>query len=207
MVSVKNLLLLCALFSVAMSAAQEREFRAIEVELGAGLTCGASRLGSAGFDNNRIGETGFVEVRYNFNQAPVDLGFHAGGTIFGRTMRPAGEKLNFSSGNFLITSDYNCRFVYPEWLTLFAGLGVGYATFGNSAQIRYQGDGVYTDNGPGGSLCVMPRIGVELWHHLRITCAYVIEERANRHFAVTLGVAIGGGRRNKALPLVEVRRK
>ncbi|MCM1301316.1 MAG: hypothetical protein NC250_00545 [Alistipes senegalensis] len=182
--------LLCVLTTVS---AQQREVRAIEVELGVGLTSGAARLQDVGFDKNRTGETGFIEIRYNWKRLPIDVGFHIGGTIFGREMRESGEKLNFSSGNFMLTSDYNYR--RDSNCSLFAGLGIGMATFGNSAELEYVGDGGYTDNGSSGSFCVMPRVGVELFHRLRLTCAYVIEEQANRHFSLTLGIAIGGGRK------------
>lgn len=182
--------LLCALTTVS---AQQREVRAIEVELGVGLTGGAARLQSVGFDKNRTGETGFIEIRYNWKRLPIDVGLHIGGTIFGREMRESGEKLNFSSGNFMLTSDYNYR--RDSNCSLFAGLGIGCAKFGNSAEMQYVGDGGYTDNGSSGSFCVMPRVGVELFHRLRLTCAYVIEEQANRHFSLTLGLAIGGGRK------------
>lgn len=187
----KRLLLLFALFGSLTASAQQREVRAIEVELGVGMTFGASELSSAGFDKNRIGETGFVEIRYNWKRLPIDVGLHLGGTIFGREIRESGEKLNFSSGNFMLTSDYNYR--RKSNCSLFAGLGIGYATFGHSAQTEYAGDGGYTDNGSSGSFCIMPRVGIELFHRLRLTCAYVVEERANRHFSLSLGIAIGGG--------------
>lgn len=183
---------LCALLCTMISFAQERDIRAIEVEIGAGMTFGASKLEKAGFTKTKIGETGFVELRYNFKQAPVDLGLHIGGAIFGRTVKNTGDKLNFSSGNFMVTSDYNFRFWNPNY-TVFAGVGVGLAKFGNSAQTEYRGDGVYVDNGSNSSVCFMPRVGVELWQHLRLTLSYVIEERANSHFNLTVGVAIGGG--------------
>ncbi|MCM1218769.1 MAG: hypothetical protein NC548_30155 [Lachnospiraceae bacterium] len=189
----KRLLLLFTLFGILTTSAQQREVRAIEVELGVGMTSGAVRLQSVGFDKNRTGETGFIEIRYNWKRLPIDVGFHIGGTIFGREMRESGEKLNFSSGNFMLTSDYNYR--RNSNCSLFAGLGIGMATFGNSAEMQYVGDGGYTDNGSSGSFCVMPRVGVELFHRLRLTCAYVIEEQANRHFSLTLGIAIGGGRK------------
>lgn len=41
----------------------------------------------------------------------------------------------------------------------------------------------------------MPRIGVELLHHLRVTLDYKFQEKANRHIGLTLGVVFGGGRR------------
>lgn len=45
------------------------------------------------------------------------------------------------------------------------------------------------------SFCFMPRVGVELFHHLRITLDYKLQEKANRHVGISLGVVFGGGRR------------
>lgn len=191
----KNLLLFCAILVAMIHPvyAQQRDIKAIEVEIGGGITFGASKLRGVGFDKTEVGQTGFVEIRYNLNRIPVDIGLHLRGTVFGREMQKIGEHLNFSSGNFMITSDYNYR--RNSNCMLFAGLGVGFASFGNSAQIEYLDDGSYMDNGSNGSICVMPRIGVELWHHLRLTCAYIFEERANGHFNLSIGIAIGGGRK------------
>lgn len=190
----KIILFFCVLQYTMIAFAQERDACAMEVELGAGMTFGTSKLGSAGFDGTKIGETGFIEIRYNFEKVPVDLGLHIGGTIFGRTMNETREKLNFPSGNFMVTSDYNFRSWNPDYV-LFAGMGVGFAKIGNSAQIEYLGNGGYADNGPGGSVCFMPRIGIELWRYLRLTFSYVAEERANNHFSLTIGIALCGGRK------------
>lgn len=192
---------LCACCTTA-SFAQQRDVRPVEVELGIGMTCGAATLRSAGFDRNKIGETAFAEVRYNFRRLPVDVGFQVRGTIFGREIEASGEKLNYSSGNFMVTADWNLfRRRHPNCV-LFAGLGAGMALFGGSAQTQHVGNGVYVDNGSSGSACFMPRVGVELWHHLRVTCGYLVEERANRHLSLTVGAAIGGGSLKKqARPL------
>lgn len=190
----KKLIVLCAVLATLLPSAyaQRRDVKAIEVEIGGGMTFGAAQLSSAGFDKTKAGETGFIELRYNFIYLPIDIGLHAGGTVFGRE-QASGEKLNFSSGNFMVTADYNRR--RTSNCMWFAGLGVGLASLGNSAKTEYMEDGGYTDNGSGSSLCFMPRIGVELFHHLRLTAAYTLEERANRHFLLSLGIVIGGGRK------------
>ncbi len=187
----RKLLFFYFLFCAAMPNAQERDIRAVEVEVGGGMTFGAARLRHAGFDKTELGETGFMEIRYNPKRLPMDFGFQIRGTVFGRERRQNGEKLNFSSGNFVLTSDYNYR--RNSNCMFFAGLGVGMSTFGNSARIEPLGNGAYVDNGSSSSICIMPRVGVEFWHRLRLTGAYVFEERANRHFDLSVGIAIGGG--------------
>lgn len=188
----KKLLLICLLFFATASWAQQREVRAFEVELGAGTTFGANRLRGVGFGKCGWGETAFVEARYNFKRLPIDLGFQLRGTIFGRKDYLGGW-LNFSSVNYMLTSDYNFR--RNTNCTLFAGVGVGMVSIDGSAQTEIIDLGGYTDNGPSGSACVMPRVGVELFHRLRLTFSYLMEERAHRQFHLTVGVAIGGGKK------------
>lgn len=84
-------------------------------------------------------------------------------------------------------------------VSFFAGAGVGYAFLDNSAPVVFDDTqsnwGGFSTGSRSGSLCFMPRIGVELFHHLRVTFDYKLQERANRHFGLSLGVVFGGGRR------------
>lgn len=189
--------IICALLLCGGVQAQPRTVRAIEVELGAGVAFGASKLSAAGADKTKLGETGFIEIRYNMKRQPVDIGFRISGMVLGREI-PAGYNLCFTSGNFMLTSDYNFR--RASNCSFFVGAGVGYASFGHSAQVEAFAPGSYTDNGPQASFCFMPRVGVELWRHLRFTMAYTFEEQANRHMSLTIGVAIGGGRKKGVAP-------
>lgn len=186
----KKLLLLFVLLGCTGAYAQKpRVVRALEVEVGAGMTFGAANIG---FDKTKIGELGFVELRYNMRELPLDLGFRVNGLVFGREIDRV--NLNFLSTNFMVTSDLNIG--RKSKFAPFVGIGVGYASFENSSQIVAHGDGEYTDDGPGGSVCFMPRVGIELFHHLRVSGYYMIEERGNRHFGLTLGVVFGGGPKN-----------
>lgn len=191
----KRLIICLLLLSVlpTPSRSQQRPVRALEAELGGGITFGASALHAAGFDKAKTGATGFFELRYNMRRLPLDVGFRIGGTVFGREICRTGEKLNFSSGNFMAVVDYTYR--RSSGCMLFAGAGMGLATLGNSASIECLGDGGYVDNGSDRSFCFMPRVGVEFWHRLRLTCSYMVEDKANRHFDLTVGIAIGGGRK------------
>ena len=67
----------------------------------------------------------------------------------------------------------------------FVGLGLGVAWSDINADGSRKGT----------HFAVMPRVGVELSHHLRITLAYKIFERANNHLTLSLGYVFGGGRR------------
>ena len=177
------------------STAANCKIRAIEVEIGGGITTGIARLRGSGFDKYPVGGAGFIEIRHNQESFPLDIGFQIRGTIFDREITRYGKTLEFSSVNLMITSDYNFR--SRSDYSFFAGFGFGYVSFGKTSQIEYFPQYEYFSNygGKEGSLCLMPRVGVELWHHLRLTASYLIEEKANRHFSLTLGVVFGGGRK------------
>lgn len=190
----KNLLLLCATLFATTLSAQEHYSRPIAVEMGTGLTFGASKLCCSGLENTAVGGTWFVEARYNFNQIPVDVGFHTGATVFGRTISAFSSKAIFLSGNFMAVADYNFRLRNPACV-VFTGLGAGMAAFRHSAQTTYYSDGSYSDLGQSVSVCLMPRAGIELWQRLRLTLSYLIEEPANSHLSLTVGIVIGCGRK------------
>ena len=152
-----------------------------EGEIGGGLSFGAAF---------------YAEARYNVQLLPLDVGVQVGGTIFHRESDHAGQ-LKFRSWNVMAVADYNFR--RRRNVSFFAGAGVGYAFLDNSAPVVFDDTqsnwGGFSTGSRSGSLCFMPRIGVELFHHLRVTFDYKLQERANRHFGLSLGVLFGGGRR------------
>ena len=72
---------------------------------------------------------------------------------------------------------YNFR--RGEKVSYFVGAGVG-ATFYNADTTK---------------LCFMPRVGMEFFNRLRLTMAYMAGPNAKNTLNLTLGVAIGGGRK------------
>ena len=80
-------------------------------------------------------------------------------------------------------------------LTALSGMGLGLASHENAAPIILIGDNSYDIGGSSSSFCLMPRFGIELFHHLRVTFNYKLEEKANRHFNISVGVVFGGGRK------------
>ena len=44
---------------------------------------------------------------------------------------------------------------------------------------------------------IMPRIGVELFHRARVTFYYKYNKQENAHFGLSVGLAIGGGRKDR----------
>ena len=175
----------------SQSTVADRKVGRIEGEIGGGFSFGADKLN---FDKNKLGATFYAEARYNMQRVPLDIGVQAGGTIFHRESVNAGQ-LKFRTWNVMAESDYNFR--RCKKISLFAGIGLGYASLDNSAPITFDDSqsnwGGFSTGTRTGSLCFMPRIGVELFHHLRVTLDYKLQEKANRHFGLSLGVVFGGG--------------
>ena len=160
-----------------------RDVRPIEVEFGVGLATAANRV--AAFGKTRQGVDANIELRYNFESQPVDLGLYVAVCSFsrGEQIGSYAKSYKFVSENLLLTSDYN--FFKGSNVSPFVGLGLGVAWSDINADGSRKGT----------HFAVMPRVGVELSHHLRITLAYKIFERANNHLTLSLGYAFGGGRR------------
>lgn len=216
----KGLLVLCLLLGTVASFAQsrysmpavwteqgykymeepaplKREMRAVEVELGVGFPFGVHRLREAGFGRYRTGVTGMVEVRYNLKRAPFDVGFQLRPTALNRDLSSDRGGCTFTSVALMATSDYNFR--RGTDCSIFVGIGAGCAYLTESAAVRFdEHSGAFYDNGPQASVCVMPRAGIEICDHWRITFAYQFMERANRNFSIAFGVSFGGGRKSNS---------
>ena len=126
------ILLMCGVLCMFAVEAQERTVRAFEVEVGAGLSFGSAKFKEMLNLKNRVGETAFVEGRYNFRQIPIDLGLRFGGTMFSFDQLKTGEtlqdKLKFKSGYVMGLADVNI--FRKSNFSLFAGIGLGYALLG-----------------------------------------------------------------------------
>ena len=177
------LLTLGATTASAQSYLTKRTVGAVEVELGVGLATAANSISQ--FGKARQGVEVNAEVRYNFHQAPIDLGLHFGLCSFTRSHQLGNyaSKHNFDSQTLMAVTDYN--FFQGRMASLFVGAGAGVAWNNLNA------DGTKS----GFHACVMPRIGVELSNHVRITAAYKFYEKANNHLVLSVGFAFGGGTR------------
>ncbi len=195
----KKLLLFCLLCASCYGVQAQpgrtvtREVSALEFEVGAGILVGADKLN---FDNSRTGASFFVEGRYNLPRIPVDIGVQVNGSIFHRESEQAGE-LKFKAWNILAVSDYN--FFRTSRVSLFAGVGFGYAYLEETAPISFDDTqrnrlGFFSAGERHGG-CFVPRVGVEFFHRLRITFDYRLQEKANRHCNLSLGFVFGGGKK------------
>ncbi len=191
----KKLLLIgiCLCASVYGTCAQNHGIRAFEAEIGAGIAFGGDKLN---FDNVRPGASFLAEGRYNFTRLPIDVGLQVNGSLLHRESKHAGE-MKFKSWNILAVSDYN--FFRTDRISLFAGAGFGYAFHQESAPVSFDDTqpnwNGFSSAGDRHGACFMPRIGAEFFHRVRITVDYRIEERANRHCCLTVGLVFGGGKK------------
>ena len=156
------------------SFAQEVEVRRVE----GSISLGASFFEDSFYESTagEIGLLSSVELRYNFRSVPMDVGVMSMLDIRGGDC----ELCNGSwegDLSFLAVTDYN--FHRGRKVSYFVGAGVG-ATFYNADTTK---------------LCIMPRVGMEFFNHLRLTMAYMAGLNAKNTLNLTLGVAIGGGRK------------
>ncbi|MBR5811917.1 MAG: hypothetical protein IKY80_02805 [Alistipes sp.] len=122
-----------------------------------------------------------LEARYNFNR-PWDIGLNFAGDFKGLRLTTVGDYSFYRGKN----------------TTLFCGLGAGYANtriLNIDEAIDEYGDACVANSSS--CVCVYPRVGVEFFRRLRLTAAAVTYNMKKIEPAITLGVAIGGGKMNK----------
>ena len=120
-----------------------------------------------------------LEARYNFNK-PWDVGINIAGDFNGERITAVG--------------DYN--FLQRKRATLFGGMGAGWALtriLNLDWAIRWCGDACCAAYDP--CFCFYPRVGVELFEHLRLTAAVNTYNFKKAEFALTIGASICGGKR------------
>ena len=168
----RKFILSCTLLLLAgtvFAQTREREVRRFEVE---------PHIGIASTSFLTMG----IEYRYNFNQRPWDVGINSA--------------FDFNGGRITIVGDYN--FARNKNTSFFIGLGAGWANtsiLNIDEAIEEYGDSCCASTQD--CLCLYPRIGLELFRHLRLTAAVNTYNFKEAEFLLTIGVAIGGGRKNK----------
>ena len=205
-----SVVLLLAIFFVGVESASA-QVRKWEVEIGAGCIVPSNNLKPI-FDKSSAGWNVLVEARHNFGMLPLDVGLHINGTGFERG-HDLGEiksikDVKFHSFNALAVADFNL--LRNKKVQVFVGCGLGYGwlasqiyDLGSSDDALDAANKVQDTWKERSALVVMPRVGIEAWHHLRATVYYkapadktLIKEQG--HFGVSLGFVIGGGLKNKA---------
>ncbi len=186
--------ILVAVFFATTSVAQNIDVRRIEGEIAFGLASGISALE---MDDCDWGPRLTGELRYNFKCLPIDVGLQISASNFYRSADEVqNDRLNFKSCNIMAVADYNFR--RGRNISFFAGAGLGYSNGGTTEpQWDANGDnwGGYDTGEEANRIGFAPRVGIELWNHLRLTATYTVFERYNNNLSINLGVVFGGGRK------------
>lgn len=178
------------------SVAQTTDVRRFEWEVGVGLADGLSSLN---LDKCTPGPKLYTELRYNIKAIPIDLGIHATSSYFWRSAEQVQntDRLKITAVNIMAVADYNFR--RGKNLSFFAGVGLGLGILDVTAPISFDNTQMnwsgYISGDRAARLAFMPRVGVELWNHLRVSLALTAQEKANNQYTINIGAVFGGGRK------------
>lgn len=181
------LLILVCLYCIASSHAVEpRLAQQFEFEIRGGLTM---PLGGYHGGDNDVGLSLGLELRYNTEEQPWDCGaflqLDAASRNFYSQNRPGSVGVQTNRiWAYGITGDYNFRQGYR--VNPFVGMGVGIAS------LDQEGDSKYKNITSTETFVFMPRAGVELFHHIRLTAHCMIVRHGFHTAALSIGFVIGG---------------
>lgn len=185
------LILACLFCIVSTYAIEPRLVQMFEFEGRAGLTL---PLGGYHGGNNQVSMSFGLELRYNTEELHWDCGafLQLDGAMryFDMPNLPGGywQQTN-RTWAYGITGDYNFRQGYR--VNPFVGMGVGIAS------LDQEGDSKYKNITSTETFVFMPRAGVELFHHIRLTAHCMIVRRGFHTAALTIGFVIGGRPKKK----------
>lgn len=182
-------MLLIALGFVAIANAQSFRVRPVEFE----MHVGATRPLGGNIENTdkKVGAGLGLELRYNFKNSPLDVGLaiDISTAVYGWKPDEYDRQQSNRTAFVGFTGDYN--FKQGGKVNPFVGMGVGIGIHDALVDvIDYTNDGNST-------AMITPRVGVELWRHLRLTLTTNLSCRHYNNLNFTVGYVIGGGKKNK----------
>lgn len=183
---------ICVALAAAISGsafAQDVRVKPFEFEVGAGMTLGSKY----GLDKAVPGPNAYMEARINLFDTPWDLGVQ---TSFGAAFRKQNNQLYDATNKFGISvfTDYNFR--NKGLAAPFVGIGVGRTAIASSYPGVGTDDVTTTIKNIQPVFILNPRIGVELFDHLRLSAEYKFTfQRESSYMAINLGYSFGGGRK------------
>lgn len=169
--------------------AQTVSVQPFEVEARVGL---AVPMGGYHGGKTEVGGALGVELRYNFDNTPFDAGMLLDLSCAMRSYERNGHnpEQNNRTLAWAIVGDYNLR--QGIKVNPFAGLGIG-AGFNDVVGVAaYPTSGV--------APVFIPRIGIELIRHIRVTVSANITRRGYNNLSITIGGVIGGRPKKRVLP-------
>lgn len=169
-----------------------QEVKKFEFEPFVGVTYGFKNPGT-----RVAGPAMGLEARWNLRSIPLDIGAQmylgsACGTYKEQIYIDRIDEFDLSCRTFSIGafSDYN--FNRGGTVSPFVGAGLSCNLYDmiTGSYNDYEGDNT-------SGIGITPRVGVELFQHLRITLSARIGRSLYSHAALTIGYAFGGGAKNK----------
>lgn len=181
----KLIVLIVALASICSLQAQE--VTSFEGEAAAAVAFGAAKQGAT-----VEGTWNFLaEGRYNFRSLPLDVGFQFYLGAFARDWDGGRLSHNQHFKTFSLAADWN--FGRTNRVVPFVGCTAGIAAV-KIDRSDMQAERTTHDC----SFCVMPRVGVEFFHRIRLTAGYRLMKRDYSSCEVAVGIVLGGGVRRSA---------
>lgn len=212
--TIATLMLSTAFHAVAQDSNHSTNDYRWKIELGASMDFLQDKMPQ--FHHNKLGGGLYIETRYRIGETPVDVGLYGSwsavprvhrtsfnGEIFDENNQPIGTfkgygegDVGFSAVNVMATVSYNHRF--SRHCEGFVGAGIGICSYqqGKNWEVIGEDEISFTTVDHGGiSLALMPRAGVLLFNHLRLTAGYKMQEKGNRHAFVSVGFVLPIGKR------------
>lgn len=184
------LLALCSTMTInAQTTSKDsiQRVRHFEYETRAGAT---RPLGSSIPETDRmIGICIGGEFRYNFTGSPFDVGLALDITTALYGWHPDEYDREQSNRTVFLGAMVDYNFHQGGKVNPFVGFGIGYG--GHNALIDKMDD----KNDGCATAMVVPRVGVELWRHLRFTLAANLSCKYYNNLSLTVGYVIGGGKK------------
>ena len=171
-------LLVALALTITMGAAAQNEVKTFEIEGKVGATYPTQKY----FGDKRVGPSLGLEARWNLRQLPIDVGaeIYAGSAL----RRYQGDDQSNRIFSLSVVGHYN--FMRGTRVSPFVGLGLGTGSCDVVEGCK--------DN-EGGAFIVSPRVGVELFHHLRLSFDARFARKGYNTVGITIGGVIGGGRK------------
>ena len=145
---------------------------------------------------NKFGGMLGLEFRCNIEDSPVDIGVLLDITSAEReySLGRYGDKVttvpyrqNNRTATAAVVCDYN--FYQGKLVNPFIGIGYGACLYEAINQV------IYDSNGK--CMIFIPRVGVELFRHLRITCASHLSRKGYHNVSMSIGFVLGGNPRKQ----------
>lgn len=171
-------ILVALALTITIGATAQNEVKTFEIEGKIGATYPTQKY----FGDRRVGASLGLESRWNLRQLPIDVGAEI---YYGSALRRyQGE--DQSNRIFSLSAVGHYNFMRGSRLSPFVGLGIG---TGSCDVVEG-----FKDN-EGGTVVVSPRVGVELFHHLRLTVDARFARKGYNTVGITVGGVIGGCRK------------